>query len=163
MHSSLSRGSYKYEFDRHARRARGVPRPRARRSGSKPVKRQRRLHSESRSDLICASTIVAGAKNRTDPRTCVPASVCRPDETAVGDRSARPWMEPHLRRKKRTYHPVRQTDGPTPGSCANARQKSLCSGCGGTDGSNPVPFSGGSHEPENSGRSLDLTGFKSSL
>jgi len=34
---------------------------------------------------------------------------------------------------------------------------------GGTDGSNPVPSSGESHEPEHSGRSLDLTGFKSSL
>ena len=31
----------------HARRAKGETRPRARRSGSKPVKRQRRLHSES--------------------------------------------------------------------------------------------------------------------
>jgi nucleoid DNA-binding protein len=39
--------SCKYEFDRHVRRARGATRPRARRSGSKPVKRQRRLHSES--------------------------------------------------------------------------------------------------------------------
>ena len=39
--------SYKYEFDQHARRARGVTRPRARRSRSKPVKRQRRLHFES--------------------------------------------------------------------------------------------------------------------
>ena len=39
--------SYKYEFDRHARHARGVTRPRARRSGSEPVKPQRRLHSES--------------------------------------------------------------------------------------------------------------------
>jgi len=39
--------SCKYEFDRHAQRARGVTRPPARRSGSKPVKRQRRLHSES--------------------------------------------------------------------------------------------------------------------
>ena len=43
----LTLASYKYEFDRHARRARGVTRPRARRSGSKPVKRQKRLHSES--------------------------------------------------------------------------------------------------------------------
>src|SRR5262245_38021287 len=33
---------------RHARRVRGVTRPRARRSGSKPVKRQKRFHSESR-------------------------------------------------------------------------------------------------------------------
>jgi len=41
----LKKGS-KYAFDRHARRARGVTRPQARRSGSKPVKRQRRLHSE---------------------------------------------------------------------------------------------------------------------
>ena len=40
-------GSCKYEFDPHARRAKGVTRPQARRSGSKPVKRQRRLHSES--------------------------------------------------------------------------------------------------------------------
>ena len=39
--------SCKYEFDPHARRAKGVTRPQARRSGSKPVKRQRRLHSES--------------------------------------------------------------------------------------------------------------------
>ena len=39
--------SYKYEFDPHARRARGVTRLRARRSGSKPVKPQRRLHSAS--------------------------------------------------------------------------------------------------------------------
>ena len=40
-------GSCKYEFDPRARRARGVTRPPARRSRSKPVKRQRRLHSES--------------------------------------------------------------------------------------------------------------------
>src|SRR6516165_3251685 len=59
--------SYKYEFDRHARRARGVTRPRARRSRSKPVKRQRRLHSESRrvrekrSDLpFHRSTLIGG-------------------------------------------------------------------------------------------------------
>ena len=45
--ASPTLASCKYEFDRHARRARGVTRPRARRSGSKPVKRQRRLHSES--------------------------------------------------------------------------------------------------------------------
>ena len=42
-----SLASCKYEFDPHARHARGVTRPRARRSGSKPVKRRRRLHSES--------------------------------------------------------------------------------------------------------------------
>ena len=38
--------SCKYEFARHARHARGVIRPRAKRSRSKPVKRQRRLHSD---------------------------------------------------------------------------------------------------------------------
>ena len=40
-------GVLQVRIRRHVRRARGVTRPRARRSGSKPVKRQRRLHSES--------------------------------------------------------------------------------------------------------------------
>jgi hypothetical protein len=52
----------------------------------------------------------------------------RQNETMLEDRSFDLGWNLTLPRNRPTYHPVRETDGSTPGSSASARQKSLCSG-----------------------------------